>query len=185
MPALIRRSTASGAASPHAYRKRGVVPGTGLEPVLPFGNLILSQKRLPFRHPGDGVGTLASPDGENEREECPPAAFRRMPPWRCLGTRRSALPVAPFARMAAGRSRTTKSFSPATRFAPEFTDSERALVGHGVAPALEGRECGKREGGNGGGSGGAVLPCGRNIGRCTPMNTDPDRRSIGRANRPR
>ena len=29
-----------------------LVPGTGLEPVLPFGKLILSQKRLPFRHPG-------------------------------------------------------------------------------------------------------------------------------------
>jgi hypothetical protein len=29
-----------------------LVPGTGLEPALPFGNLILSQKRLPFRHPG-------------------------------------------------------------------------------------------------------------------------------------
>jgi nicotinate-nucleotide adenylyltransferase len=29
-----------------------VVPGTGFEPALPFGNLILSQKRLPFRHPG-------------------------------------------------------------------------------------------------------------------------------------
>ncbi len=32
-----------------------MVPGTGLEPVLPFGNLILSQKRLPFRHPGGHV----------------------------------------------------------------------------------------------------------------------------------
>ncbi len=42
-----------------------VVPGTGLEPVLPFGNLILSQKRLPFRHPGNGTKTLTSPTREN------------------------------------------------------------------------------------------------------------------------
>ncbi len=35
-----------------------MVPGTGLEPALPFGNLILSQKRLPFRHPGNTAVTL-------------------------------------------------------------------------------------------------------------------------------
>jgi hypothetical protein len=29
-----------------------VVPGAGIEPALPFGNRILSPKRLPFRHPG-------------------------------------------------------------------------------------------------------------------------------------
>ena len=31
------------------------MPGTGLEPALPFENLILSQMRIPFRHPGIGV----------------------------------------------------------------------------------------------------------------------------------
>ena len=29
-----------------------MVPGAGLEPALPYGNSILSRKRIPFRHPG-------------------------------------------------------------------------------------------------------------------------------------
>jgi hypothetical protein len=29
------------------------MPGAGIEPALPFGNRILSPKRLPFRHPGE------------------------------------------------------------------------------------------------------------------------------------
>ena len=46
-----------------------MVPGTGLEPVLPFGNLILSQKRLPFRHPGDGAQILTILTLENASEK--------------------------------------------------------------------------------------------------------------------
>lgn len=34
------------------WRSR-LVPGAGFEPALPYGNWILSPKRLPFRHPGE------------------------------------------------------------------------------------------------------------------------------------
>ena len=32
--------------------ERSMVPGAGLEPARPYGQGILSPKRLPFRHPG-------------------------------------------------------------------------------------------------------------------------------------
>lgn len=36
------------------------VPGAGVEPARPFGQMVLSHPRLPFRHPGERQ-TLASP----------------------------------------------------------------------------------------------------------------------------
>lgn len=51
-----------------------LVPGAGLEPALPYGNRILSPKRLPFRHPGEELaqngkgGIERQPESLNQKK---------------------------------------------------------------------------------------------------------------------